>query len=129
MNIKPLKVSLLAMAALALAACAQPVYNVEDAPVTTNVQNPSLDDVTTAIRRAGASLGWQMKEQTPGHIVGTLNIRRHMAVVDITYNLEEFDIRYRDSTNLDYDGTNIHRNYNGWIQNLENAIKVQLTTL
>ncbi|MDX1431840.1 MAG: hypothetical protein R3286_05265 [Gammaproteobacteria bacterium] len=129
MNIKPLRVVFLATAVAVLAACAQPVYNVKDAPVSTNLQSPSLDDVTMAIRRAGASLGWQMKEQTPGHMVGTLNIRRHMAMVDITYNLREFSIQYRDSTNLDYDGTSIHRNYNGWIQNLENAIKVQLTTL
>jgi hypothetical protein len=32
-----------------------------------------------------------------------------------------------DSTNLNYDGTNIHRNYNGWITNLDKAIRSQLT--
>lgn len=129
MNIQPLKTLFLAAAVITLAACAQPVYNVQDAPISTNLQGASLDDVTMAIRRAGASLGWQMREQTPGHMVGTLNIRRHMAVVDIIYNLNQFSIQYRDSTNLDYNGSTIHRNYNGWIQNLENAIKVQLTSL
>ena len=129
MNIQPLRVFFLATLVALLAACAEPIYNVKDAPVTTNMSSPTLDDVTQAIRRAGASLGWQMKEETPGHMVGTLNLRKHQAIVDITYNLNEFSIQYRDSSNLDYDGTNIHRNYNGWIHNLENQIKVQLTAL
>lgn len=129
MNIQPLRVLFLATVVALLAACAEPIYNVKDAPVTTNLSSPSLDDVTQAIRRAGAALGWQMKEETPGHIVGTLSLRKHVATVDITYNLTDFSIQYRDSTNLDYDGTTIHRNYNGWIHNLENGIKVQLTAL
>ena len=42
---------------------------------------------------------------------------------------KNYSINYKDSTNLDYDGTNIHRNYNGWIANLDRAIKTQLATL
>ncbi len=83
---------------------------------------PSLEDAEKAIKLAGASLGWQVKQAEPGHLIATLPIRTHVAIVDITHSTKEFSIKYKDSTNLDYDGTNIHSNYNGWVLNLQNAI-------
>jgi hypothetical protein len=35
----------------------------------------------------------------------------------------------KDSTNLDYDGNTIHKNYNGWVENLDKAIRVQLAKI
>jgi hypothetical protein len=49
--------------------------------------------------------------------------------VDIRYDTSSYDITYRDSHNLDYDGEKIHSNYNGWIQNLDDAIQNELMTL
>jgi hypothetical protein len=106
-----------------------PVYNVSNSPVSTSKSNPSLDEVGKVIIQAGASLGWQMKRTKPGHILGTLNIRTHVAVVDINYSTTSYSIQYKDSTELSYDGTNIHPNYNGWVQNLDNRIRAQLTAL
>jgi hypothetical protein len=117
---------------LLLAACApNPIRNVENAPINVSSPNYDLSDVTKAIQRAGTGLGWQMKEQTPGHIVGKLYLRTHVAVVDITYTLDDYGINYKDSTNLNYNAANntIHKNYNGWIQNLTNAINAQLVGL
>jgi hypothetical protein len=107
----------------------QPVYNVSNAPVAASKPNPTLEEVSKAIVRAGAALGWQMKETKPGHMLGTLYLRTHVAVVDIDYSVKSYSIRYKDSTDLNYDGTNIHRNYNGWIQNLDKGIRVQLSNL
>lgn len=123
--------SLLAFASLMLVAgCAgTPVHNVSGAPVETNSRNVSLDSVENAIRRAGASLGWQMRTIKPGLMVGTLNVRNHSAVVDVAYNTKSYNITYKDSSNLNYDGTNIHKNYNSWVQNLDNKIRVELSTL
>lgn len=105
----------------ALAACrTAPVYNVENDAFTTTA--PSLDAAAKMIRGAGASLGWQMQDKGPGHIQGNLPIRSHLAVVDINFDVERYSIRYKDSKNLKYDGSTIHTNYNGWIQNLQNAI-------
>jgi hypothetical protein len=114
---------------LALVGCrTAPVYNVTDAPVasSTSVQ---ANDVKKAILTAGAGLGWQMKEVEPGHIVGSLFLRKHSAIVDIPYSATSYSIQYKDSTELDYDGTNIHQNYNGWIQNLDRAIKAGLSVM
>ena len=110
--------------------CAKPVYNVKDAPVTVaSNRKYTLDDMKNAIMRAGVGLGWQIQEVRPGQIIATLNIRTHMAQVTIDYNPKTYSITYKDSSNLNYDGTNIHSNYNGWIQNMDNAIKVQLSAM
>ena len=66
-----------------------------------------------------------MEPQAPGLVRGTLNLRTHQAVVDIPYDTQRFSIRYVSSSNLDYDGRVIHRNYNSWVQNLQNAIMAQ----
>ena len=106
-----------------------PVYNVSDAPIVASRANPSLDDVGKAIQRAGANLGWQMRQTKPGHILGTLIVRTHTAVVDVNYSGKSYSIQYKDSTDLKYDGQNIHPQYNTWIQNLDRGIRPQLSTL
>ncbi len=118
------------LSALLLGACrTAAIHNVQDAEVATNQGQPTLSQVENAIVRAGAGLGWQMEKQESGHIVGTLNVRDHRAEVDITYDRNTYDITYRDSRNLNYDGQNIHQNYNGWISNLDDQIRTQLLTL
>jgi len=114
-----------------LAACSRmaPLYNVSAMPVVANKPSPAMDDVSKAIVRAGAGLGWQMVPAQPGLIVGTLSVREHQAVVDVNYTLQTYSITYKNSNNLNYDGQNIHKNYNGWIQNLDKAIKAQLANL
>ena len=104
------------------------VYNVQGAPVAGS-KVVAMQDVETAIRRAGASLGWQIVPRAPGRAEGILILRDHRAVVDITYDTKTYSIQYKDSRNLGYDGTTIHANYNGWVQNLDKAIRMQLSAL
>ena len=106
-----------------------PVYNVDNAPVTSTTGKVSRDDVRNAILQSGAALGWRMKEAEPGHIVGTLNLRQHMAQVDIAYTAKAYSIQYKNSSNLKYDGTSIHSNYNGWVQNLDRSIQSRLVAM
>lgn len=117
--------------ATVIAACARtaPVYNVSAMPVMANKPTVSLDEVGQAIIRAGATLGWQIRKVKPGLMLGTLHLRDHTALVDITYDPTSYSITYKNSTNLHYDGKVIHKNYNGWIQNLDRAIKVQLSAI
>lgn len=120
----------LSAALLVLSGCrATPVYNVEDAAVIASTGQSSADNVGKAIIRAGGSLGWVMRKAGDGKLVGTLMLRKHVAIVDIDYSAKSYSIRYKDSQNLNYDGTNIHSNYNGWIQNLNRAIQSQLSML
>jgi hypothetical protein len=71
-NLKWAAVVVSALVLLVSGCATQPVYNVSDAPVAASKPNPSLDEVSKAIVRAGAALGWQMKETKPGHMLGTL---------------------------------------------------------
>ncbi|BBA34550.1 putative lipoprotein [Methylocaldum marinum] len=131
MKFKSALVALFVAAFVLLAGCrTSPVYNVYNAPVMVTGTKPyTSGDVEKAIIRAGASLGWQIRKVAPGKLIGTLFIRSHMAEVDIAYGKDKYDIRYRNSNNLNYDGIKIHSNYNGWIQNLDNAIKRELLSL
>ena len=128
-TIRKIAFSAMIVLTMALIGCrTAPVYNVTDAPVNVS-EKATAEDVKKAILSAGAGLGWQMKEVEPGHIVGSLFLRKHSAVVDIPYSKDSYSINYKDSSELDYDGSNIHSNYNGWIQNLDRAIQARLSIL
>lgn len=123
-------VLLLSILLLALAGCrTAPIYNVNDAPIVVTSRNYNMTDIRNAILRAGASLGWQMRETEPGLIAGTLLLRDHRAEITINYTRDSYSINYKDSSNLNYDGTQIHENYNGWIQRLDTTIKNQLLSV
>jgi hypothetical protein len=130
MKKQPLKILVLAFmsifAVLTTGCTAIPVYNIDSAPIVAEKQVP-MEQIKASIMRAGIGLGWVMRPTSEGRIVGTLTLRKHVAIVDITYSQENYSIQYKDSTNLKYDGTNIHKNYNGWVQNLNNAIQSKLS--
>lgn len=129
MNLKTW-IPVIALLAMVVVGCrSNPVYNISGAPVTTSKRNYSIGDVRGAILQAGAALGWQMNPVRSGLIVGTLRVREHMASVEIPYDRHTYSVLYRDSNNLDYDGYNIHSNYNGWVQNLSREINVRLSQL
>lgn len=112
----------LAALALGLSACTRPIYNVESRNF---MDTAAFETRRNQIMRAGAGLGWEMEPVRPGLIRATLRLRGHVAVTEIAYTAASFSIRYVDSTNLQFDGSSIHKNYNGWIQNLERAIMQQ----
>ena len=122
------KTILLILISLFLISCrTAPVMNITNASIdTSSGKTPSLTNIAQGIVRAGNGLGWQIKKEKPGHSIGTLYLRKHMVKVDINYSQTEFSINYKDSSEMGYDGTNIHSNYNSWVQNLSNAIKAQV---
>lgn len=105
-----------------------PIYNVNSAPVNTRA-NATLAEVGKTITQAGAGLGWQMRQVSPGVIEGRLNLRGRTAVVDIPYTTKTFSILHKETSGLRNEDGSIHKNYNGWIQNLEKAITAQLSAL
>lgn len=116
----------LAAAALGVSAfvagCAstEPVNNLRDVPISADL---STDQFQEALVRAGQERGWIIKHLEPGHSEGTLLVRSHVAKVDIFYDADSYSIVYKDSENLDYADGEIHNNYNGWIQFLNNDIQ------
>jgi hypothetical protein len=103
-----------------------PVQNVADTPVYVPPGEEGRDVIREAIFAGGRAKGWRMSEPEPGHIVGTVDVREHSASVDILYDADSYRIDYKDSSNLMYDGSNIHRNYNKWVTLLDRQIQVNL---
>jgi hypothetical protein len=104
-----------------------PILNIEDQSFSLRSSaKPALTQITRQIITAGDKLGWKMTRVKPGHIIATIHLRRHMAKVDIRYSNTKYSITYKDSLALKYDGESIHKNYNGWVQNLSNAINTQV---
>ncbi|MEO7744184.1 MAG: hypothetical protein ABIR98_14700 [Usitatibacter sp.] len=133
MRILPALASALILSAAsttAEAACGRcdPIFNVADAPAT-SASGKALtnDQVRQAIIRAGAALGWVMKENGPGKLSANLAVRKHTAEIEIPYSSKGYSINYKNSTNLDAADGQIHKNYNGWIQNLNKGINAQLS--
>lgn len=109
-----------------------PIVNVEDqALAREDGKVLTADQVKRAIILAGSSkkkLMWNISEEGDGRLKGKLVVRgKHTAIVDILYSATRLSIRYRDSTNLNYekdrDGRDmIHPNYNRWVNDLLRAI-------
>ena len=119
---------LLGVAAVAPIAVASEVL-VDPQPISVP---PGLSEkaVAKSIRLGVAQRGWVVSRQDPGYMEATLNIRSHVAKVGITYDTKSIQIRYIDSTNLDYEVKKgvrrIHGNYLKWINNIVKDISVQL---
>lgn len=93
------------------------------------IEKKTHEDIFSAIKTAGAGLGWIVRKTSDNTAVATLNLRSHQAVVAINFSQTDYSINYKASIDLDYNEEEytIHSNYNGWIQNLNNAIQVQLS--
>lgn len=117
----------LSVLAAALGCGVAPIYNVTNqAIVTAGAKPKTLEEIRAAIVEGGKARGWTMTEIGPGHLEAKLHVRVHVAVVDIKYSTTSYSITYKDSKDLKYDGTDIHRNYNSWVQNLQSEIEKRL---
>jgi hypothetical protein len=89
-----------------------------------------VEQVSKAIRAALAGRAWAVTSEEPGHIVSTLNVREHMAKIDIVYDVQTIKISYLGSGELLFAEKKgqrmIHRNYLNWILNLVNDMNRNL---
>jgi len=109
-------------------ACTRQIYQ----PTNVRLDVPpgtSLQAVGDAIWRAGRSEEWRVTERHPGLARASRTVRAHRAVVEVAYDQATFSIRLLSAVNLDHDGTRIHKNYNAWIERLEDAITSEVASL
>jgi hypothetical protein len=85
-------------------------------------QGVAADAVRKAVRAGLLGRGWLVNEEKDGRIVSTLNLRKHTAKVEVTWDNSQIRIKHLESTNLKEDTKNgqrvIHRNYIQWLNNL-----------
>ncbi len=125
MNINKLTVGLLVALLSATSAFAWGEAPVKTYEGTTGL--PTLQEVTDVMMTANTpaaiygsgTVTWVFEKVKDGEIVGTLYDRNYMAKVTITFDTEKYTITYKDSTNLNYDGTKIHPSYDKWVTALK----------
>jgi hypothetical protein len=106
------------------------VINHEAVPaVRASGQPASAEEIRSALVAAGAARGWQITPAGNGKALAVLNVRgKHSVSTDITYAKGQYSIKYRDSSNMNYEpGSNlIHPKYNMWVQHLIDDTRAQL---
>ncbi|WP_305814745.1 hypothetical protein [Photobacterium leiognathi] len=123
------KLFLTTLASLLIVGCtSKPVMNLNNVYVPTVVtgQQHTAEDVQKEILTAAEQRGWSARVIKPGLILANISVRTHSATIEIPYSSTSYSIDYKDSQNLDYDGTDIHRNYNNWVVRLSRSIQQQL---
>lgn len=87
----------------------------------------TLAQVTDAIQQAGVEAGWQTKLVRPGLIEGhrEWGNGKHNMTVEVVYDAKSYTIKYKDSKNLSYDGSSVHRQYWLRVQRWDEAIKAR----
>ena len=117
-----------ALLAFTAACTSRPINNVSgDVVLATPGKSAKTEDVRDAIVRAGTALGWKMQPAAPGVVAGELGVaNKHWVNVDVQYTATAYSIVYRSSTNMKEKNGEINRNYNAWVENLNNAIRREL---
>jgi len=108
-----------------LGGCARtaPVDNIKSTVSTGHTEA----DVKRAILAAGMQNRWVMNAAAPGVIKARLQTRGHVAEARINYNTTSYSITYDSSLNLMASDGKIHKNYNRWVRNLDQAIQFNLS--
>lgn len=123
---------LLGVAGTALGRSAEEVINLENNLIPARPgRELTLDDVQHAIAVAGANSGhWAVSESAPGRVKLIQLSRKHMVVVEVTFDTHSYSIRYSTSSGMHYrktaDGELIHPKYNEWTEKLKHAIDKEL---
>lgn len=106
------------------------IINHEAVAATTASGKPATaEQIRAALQAAGGQRGWQITPAGAGKAVAVLNVRgKHSVTADVAYGNGQYSIKYRDSTNMNYDaGANsIHPKYNAWVQTLIDETRIQL---
>jgi hypothetical protein len=105
-----------------------PVLNIERAPVAPAAAGPHvLQVVHDAIVRALISRTWVVASDEPQSLTASVTRGGHSATVHIVYGSDAYSIHHvQSSPGLKFDGVNIHKRYNQWIDRLRVSIDAEL---
>ncbi|RCS57493.1 hypothetical protein [Parvibium lacunae] len=95
-----------------------------------DASTPSADRIQRSLLAAAARLGWVIQPDGVGGYDASLSLRSHRVIVNITISNNQFIVKYKESTNLNYEvtstGTQIHPSYQKWVKNLINETRSNL---
>lgn len=105
-----------------------PVLDIQNAPVTTPAGvTPSIGRTREVILRGLADRGWTIDREEGQTIIASVTAGGHQATVGIDYSADTYSIQYvASSPGLRYDGLEIHKRYNHWVDRLRASINKEL---
>lgn len=94
----------------------------------------TLEQVAQAVTKAAFGMGWTSSKISDEQYVARRVVRgKHTVVVSISISPEQYSVTYQSSDNMKfeiYDGVRlIHPNYNVWVRELVEAIRLELSRL
>ena len=128
MTIRILRLFALALALFALNAQARTagMGNFDNLPVTNAKGEPaSPAQMKAAVIQGAAARGWTLSDIRNDRAIATIQVRgKHTVTTDVLFTAGQVSVKYKDSVNMNYTGNEIHPNYNAWVQNLVDSIRV-----
>jgi hypothetical protein len=126
------RVATLLVVGCGLSACGAPlvpVLNIQNAPIIgpRGQPPPNRDQVHDAVMRALSGRGWQVNSEDANGVTATIISGQHSATMHVQYDDRFYSIHYVDSSpSLGYNGDEIHRRYNDWVDRLSRSIRSYL---
>ena len=113
---RSLNFAVIGMLILVIASCSSvSIKNVPRQPFSTEALKLSSTQIEKIIIKSVLKHQWIITNKTEGKLIATYSTRGHIVKVAIDFDQSGFSISYVDSTNMNYDGNSIHRNYNRWV--------------
>jgi hypothetical protein len=128
MTIRILRLFALALALLALNAHARTaaMANFDNLPVTNSRGEPaSPAQIKAAVIQGAAARSWTLTDIRNDRAIANIQVRgKHTVTTEVLWTAGQVSVKYKDSVNMNYSGNEIHPNYNAWVQNLVDSIRV-----
>ncbi len=109
-----------------VAACGQSLYRVNSSFYGYDArENLTVEEIKPAVQSAAIRLGWELSDVQVGGFTGKREWGggKHKIVIAVTYNPKNFNINYKDSEAMGYNGGSIHHSYNDFVTELEKEIQ------
>ena len=120
----------LGVVALGLMACSrmQPLIVVHQQVPANALAVQNEESLQPALIRALLRCRWTIEENQPNRLLARIDLRgRQSASITLDYVSGRYDIRYRDSSNLQYADGKIHKRYNSLVKKLDRAIQQEIS--
>ena len=127
-NVTVRKVGVAIFVLIAASCAGKPIYNVDGHHFPVAAQSMPISKIRAAIIEAAEARDWQVKPIGEGHLEAVYVRNTHKAVVDILYDRQTYSIHYKSSENLKAQDGTIHRNYNRWVNNLDEEIQKKVSS-
>lgn len=121
-----LRAALIVLAFVSVTACTSKPLVTPNRTLPTTL-HPDQAQMKQAILTTLVKRKWEVQRVSPDLVQAQITVRgQYHAEIDIPYSADHYQIKYRDSRDLDYNNGKIHKNYNRWVRLLDKGILREL---